>query len=52
MKGWTILHEWTISIRDNSGMEYKIVTFDGELSLSWCVFVLLQKIAVVLFHDD
>ena len=34
MKGWSILHEGTIYIKDNSGMEYKIVNFWGLLSLS------------------
>ena len=43
MKGWTILHEWTISIMDNSGMDYKIVPFDGELSLFIVCFCVALK---------
>ena len=55
--GWTVslfkrefLHEWTISMKDISGMEYKIVLFDDELSLSIVCFSVATKSPFVLFH--
>ena len=54
--GWTIylfkrelLHEWTILYLDNSGMEYKTVPFDDELSLSIVCFSVAVKSCCCLF---